>query len=467
MKAGKIMHVNIKADSRKIKPGDIFVAEKGYTVDGHDYIEKAIAMGASKVICNHGNYDVETVITDDTIGYMSKYLNEVYGPYLNKMKLIGITGTNGKTTTAYLVHSALNKLGIKCAYIGTIGFYIDKKISSLPNTTPSLDQLYSMFMEAYEAGCEYIVLEVSSQGIMNRRVEGITFDYAVFTNLSQDHLDFHKTMGNYALAKQKLFYQLKSNGKAIVNNDDSYREYYLLDQNNNITFGLEGGNYIAENIHMTSRGSKFRLRTATSLDDFETRLIGDYNIYNILTVITILIELGLPIEQVKKVIASLKAPAGRMDTIAYKNNSIVIDYAHTPDAIKNLLDTMNRVNPKHIYVIFGCTGERDRLKRPIMTKLVTDLTDYAIITNDDPHYEDPNQIVSDMIDGLDNTNYEIILDRGEAIKKGINLLDDNDILLILGKGHEEVMIIKDQKIPFNDKDIALKYIEEKGTCYEQ
>lgn len=460
------MHVNITADSRKIKPGDIFVAEKGYTVDGHDYIEKAIEMGASKIICNHGNYNVETIITDDTIGYMSDYLNEKYGPYLKKMKLIGITGTNGKTTTASLIHNALNKLNIKCAYIGTIGFYINKKVRSLPNTTPSLDELYSMFMEAYDAGCEYVVMEVSSQGIMNRRVEGINFDYAIFTNLTQDHLDFHKTMGNYALAKQRLFYQLKPGGKAIVNKDDSYKEYYLLEQNNNITFGLESGNYIAENIRMTSRGSKFRLRTSTSLEDIETPLIGDYNIYNVLIVIAVLMEIGLPINQVKTVISSLKAPAGRMDTIAYKNNSIVIDYAHTPDAIKNILDTMNGVNPNHVYVIFGCTGDRDRLKRPIMTKLVTDLSDYAIITIDDPHNEEPNQIVNDMLDGLNNSNYEVILDRGRAIKKGIDLLDNNDILLILGKGHEEAIIIKDKKIPFNDKEVAANYIIEKETCHE-
>lgn len=458
------MRVNITTDSRKIMPGDIFVAVKGYTVDGHDFIEKAIEKGASKIICNHGEYSVETVITDDTLGYMSEYLNKNYGLYLERMTLIGITGTNGKTTTASLIHNALNKLGKKCAYIGTIGFYIDTKVRNLPNTTPSLDELYEMFMEAYDAGCSYLAMEVSSQGIMNRRVEGITFDYAIFTNLTQDHLDFHKTMGNYALAKQKLFYQLKPTGKAIINNDDGYKEYYLLEQNKNITFGLESGNYIASNIRMTSRGSKFRLRTSDFLEDIETPLIGDYNIYNILIVIVVLLELGISIEQVKMVISRLKAPDGRMDTVAYKNNSIVIDYAHTPDAVKKILDTMNGVNPNHVYVVFGCTGDRDRLKRPIMTKIVTDLSDQAIITIDDPHNEDPNQIVNDMLDGLTSTNYEIILDRGKAIEKGIDLLDDNDILLILGKGHEEVIIVKDKKIPFNDKEVALKYVKEKETC---
>lgn len=455
------MRVNITTDSRKVQPGDIFVAVKGYTVDGHDFIEKAIANGASKIICNHGSYDVETIVVEDTLGYMSTYLKEHYGKYLEQMKLIAITGTNGKTTTACLLHNALNSIGHKCAYIGTIGFYIGKKICSLNNTTPALDELYRLFMEAYEMGCEYLVMEVSSQGLANRRVEQILYDYAVFTNLTQDHLDFHKTMGNYALAKQQLFRQLKPGGKALVNADDPFKEYYLLEENENVTYGLQMGDYKAENIRMTHRGSSFRLRTKDFLETIETPLIGNYNIYNVLVVIVLLLQLGLSIEEVKNIIAKLKAPDGRMDTVAYGTNSIIVDYAHTPDAIKNLLDTMKGVATSHIYVVFGCTGDRDRLKRPIMTKMVTDMVDYAIITIDDPHDEDPKHVVSDMIEGLDNTNYEVILNRGKAIERGIDLLKEEDILLILGKGHERVIIMKDKKIPFNDKEHVIQYIKEK------
>lgn len=459
------MRVNITTDSRKVQPGDIFVAVKGYTVDGHDFIEKAIANGASKIICNHGSYDVETIVVKDTLGYMSTYLKEHYGKYLEQMKLIAITGTNGKTTTACLLHNALNSIGHKCAYIGTIGFYVGKKICALNNTTPALDDLYRLFMDAYEMGCEYLVMEVSSQGLANRRVEQILYDYAVFTNLTQDHLDFHKTMGNYALAKQQLFRQLKPGGKALVNADDSFKQYYLLEENENITYGLQMGDYKAENIRMTHRGSSFRLRTKDFLETIETPLIGNYNIYNVLVVIVLLLQLGLSIEEVKNIIVKLKAPDGRMDTVAYGTNSIIVDYAHTPDAIKNLLDTMKGVATSHIYVVFGCTGDRDRLKRPIMTKMVTDMVDYAIITIDDPHNEDPRHVVSDMIEGLDNTNYEVILNRGKAIERGIDLLKEEDILLILGKGHESVIIMKDKKIPFNDKEHVIQYIKEKEAVF--
>lgn len=455
------MKLKIQTDSRKVETGDIFVAIKGYTVDGHDYIEQAISNGASTIVCNYGEYEVETIHTDDTLGYVTNYLKEHYQKYLKDIKLIGITGTNGKTTSACLLHNALNMMNEKTAYIGTIGFYMGKKIRSLNNTTPDIIELYQMFLEAYEFGCKNIVMEVSSQGIANRRVEGLLFDYAVFTNLTQDHLDFHKTMGNYALAKQELFKMLKDDGIAIVNVDDSYKDYYLLEENKNITYGLKDGDYRAKDIRMTHRGTRFDLRTINYVETIETPLIGAYNIYNLLVVITILNQMGYDAKQIKELAKKLKAPDGRMDTVAYGDNSIVIDYAHTPDAIKKILDTMKSVATNHIYIVFGCTGDRDRLKRPIMTKMVTDLTTHSIITIDDPHNEDPKQIVNDMLEGLNNTNYEIILDRRKAIQKGIDLLEKQDILLILGKGHEEFIIFKEQKIPFNDKEEVLSYLKEK------
>ncbi|MCI8445237.1 MAG: UDP-N-acetylmuramoyl-L-alanyl-D-glutamate--2,6-diaminopimelate ligase [Bacilli bacterium] len=457
------MKLKIKTDSRKVEDGDIFVALKGYTVDGHDFIQKAIENGAGTVVCERDNdYTVDTVVVEDSKQYLIDYLKQHYNQYLSKMKIIGITGTNGKTTCANLLHNLLNQTGVKTAYIGTLGFYIGKKIQSLPNTTPDVLELYEFMLHAYEVGCEYVIMEVSSQGLddRNRRVEGFTFDIAMFTNLTQDHLDFHKTMGNYALAKQKLFYKLKPGGVAVVNYDDQYRDYYLLENNKNITYGLTGGDYQASDIQMTSTGSKFTLRSNGMVEKIETSLIGEYNIYNLLSIITILLELGYTITDIKKMVRKLKMPDGRMDTVAYGSNSIIVDYAHTADAIKKILDTMHQVNPKHIYVVFGCTGDRDRLKRPIMTKIVSDLTDHMIITIDDPHYEDPKQVVDDMIEGLEQTNYEVILDRAKAIHRGIDLLKDEDILLVLGKGHEEVILFRDQRIPFNDKQEILKYLEQ-------
>lgn len=455
------MELNIQTDSRKVKPKDTFVAIKGYTVDGHDFINKAIENGATTVVCNTGEYPVKTIHTEDTLGYLTNYLKEQYASVIQDLTIIGITGTNGKTTSAMLMHDALNKLGEKTAYIGTLGFYVGEKVSSLNNTTPDILTLYELLLTAHEKGCKNVVLEVSSQGIANRRVEGLEFDYAIFTNLTQDHLDFHKTMGNYALAKQELFRMLKKDGKAIINADDSYKDYYLLEENQNITYGFLEGDYRAGNIRITRMGTAFELRTVNEKEQMITPLIGEYNIYNLLVVITVLNQMGLSFEQIKKSVSRIKAPAGRMETIAYHNNSIVIDYAHTPDAVKKILDTMKGVATHNIYVVFGCTGDRDRLKRPIMTKIVLDNATKAIITIDDPHEEDPKQIVADMVEGIEKENYEVILDRKEAIRRGIDLLEQEDILLILGKGHEDVIIIKEQRIPFCDKDEVLSYLKEK------
>lgn len=454
------MRINITLDSRKVKPGDTFVAIKGYTVDGHDYIDTAIANGASRIVCTHGSYDVETIITDDPKAYLIKYLKDNYGDIVNKLKIIGITGTNGKTTSAYLLHSALNKLGKKTAYIGTIGFYIDKKIKSLVNTSPEITDLYELFIEAYENGCSYLVMEVSSQGIMERRMDGIKFDYAVFTNLTQDHLDYHKTMEAYALAKKKLFERLKENGICIINNDDNYSNYYLLENNKNITYGLNSADVMAKNIKMTSVNSSFDLSIFNLECKIKTSLIGDYNIYNLLVVITVLYEEKFKIEEISKVVQNLDTPPGRMDTVVAGDNNIIIDYAHTPDALFKIISTIKKLNPNHLYVVFGCTGDRDRSKRSIMTKIVLSNVNKAIITIDDPHNEDITRIVEDMLENNTYENYEVEYDRRKAIKKGISLMNENDILLVLGKGHEDFIIMKDKKIPFNDKLVVLECLNE-------
>lgn len=448
--------INIKSDSRKIKKGDIFIAVQCEVNDGHKYINKAIENGASKVIAEYGEYSIETLIVDDTRKYMNEYLQSNYNSILEKMTIIGITGTNGKTTSAYLIYQALNKLGIKCAYIGTIGFYMDEKVMDLPNTNPDTCDMYDMIITAHDKGYNYVVLEASSQGLAGGRLEGIPFDYAIFTNLTQDHLDYHKTMENYALAKKILFEKLKENGKSILNYDDDYKKYFIT--SNTIYYGMTGGDYKITSLELTNTNTKL---TINNEYNFVSPLLGNYNAYNILVVISLLSELGISMKKISDNIKDLSSPPGRMDTIKYHDNSIIVDYAHTPDAFLNIIKTAREITDKNIYVVFGCTGDRDRTKRPIMTKIVTDLATSAIITIDDLHNEDPNQIVNDMISGLENTNYEICLDRKEAIIRGINKLEHNDILLILGKGHEEAIIIKDKKIPFNDKRIALDYIKDK------
>lgn len=293
------------------------------------------------------------------------------------------------------------------------------------------------------------------------RIETIKFDYTIFTNLTQDHLDYHKTMGNYALAKQQLFKKLKENGTAIINIDDKYKEYFLLKDNNNVTYGFDDADYAIKEYQMTSSGSTFTYVHNGIESKVETKLLGRYNVYNILSVITTLNLLGIKENIIQKYLPQLTAPAGRMEFIEYNKNAIVIDYAHTPDAIEKVITTVTEVMHGKAYVVFGCTGDRDRLKRPMMTELVDRLSDYFIITNDDPHYEDPKQIVDDMTRDFTSDKYEVCLDRETAIIKGIELLGTEDTLFILGKGHEEFMIVRDQKIPCNDKNIVMTYLAEK------
>lgn len=455
------MRIDIQSDSRKVLPGDTFIAIKGIDRDGHDYIEKAIENGATKIIAEHGNYSVETVIVEDTEKYLIQYLHEHYDPYIRKLKLIGITGTNGKTTSAFLMHTALNQLGKKTGYIGTVGFYVKDKIRSLANTTPNLYTLYSIFLECLEMGVEQVVLEVSSQAICGHRVEGLLFDYAVFTNLTEDHLDFHKTMENYALAKQQLFRQLKPGGKAIVNVDDDYKDYFLLEGNHNITFGKKESDYQIGDIKMNTMGSVFTVTHQDETTLLKTPLIGEYNIYNLMITVIVLSDMGISMDMIKNLCVHLNAPVGRMETINYLDNRIIVDYAHTPDAMEKLIDTVKSVCDGNIYAVFGCTGSREREKRPVMMKLATTLCKYVIVTIDDLHEEEAQDIVADMLKDNHNENYEVELDRRKAIEKGIQKLNHHDILLIMGKGHEDVIIVKDKKIPFNDVEVVREILEEK------
>ena len=452
--------IKIKTDSRKVVPGDTFVALPGISSDGHDYIEKAIENGASKIIAEHGAYSVETLIVEDTRTYLNKLLASEYGHILNDMTLVGITGTNGKTTSSYLIYQMLNKLGIPCCYIGTIGFYLENKVRNLPNTSVDIADFYGLLIEAYEKGYKYAVVEVSSQGLAMNRFADIKFDIGVFTNLTQDHLDYHGNMENYALAKQQLFKQLKKDGKAIINSDDKYKDHYLLEENNNITFGLNSGDYQINNYKINSLTTALNYSFNNNEYETNTTLIGKYNLYNLITSIAVVHELGIDFDKINKVVPLISAPNGRMDKINYLDNTIIIDYAHTPDAIENIITTVKEVTDGKLYVVFGCTGNRDKTKRPIMTNLVLSKVDQAIITIDDPHDENPVDIVHDMLENNNSTNYTVELDRGKAIKLGIDLLNSQDTLLILGKGHEEVIIVRDKKIPFNDREEVLKYIDE-------
>lgn len=437
----------IKSDSRKILEGDTFIAIKGYKFDGHNYIEEAIKNGAKKIIAEHGNYSVETIIVEDTKKYLKEYLKETYKNIIDEMTLIGITGTNGKTTISYLIYQALNKIGLKCAMIGTLGYYKEKEKSSLTNTCPDISTIYELIQDAHDSGYKYIVLEASSQGLKEERLYGVKFDYAIFTNLTHDHLDYHKSIEDYLNSKIKLFKALKPNGIGIVNIDDKYNKYFTT--KNRITYGFNESDYQISNYE----NYKFNLNNQT----IKNNLIGKHNAYNIAATIIILDKLKIEKEKIINIIKELQAPNGRMEIHNYKTNKIIVDYAHTPDAIKKVLETIENYN--NIYTVFGCTGNRDRLKRPIMTKLLLENSKKLIITQDDLYDEDFSHIVKDMLDNQTKNNYEIIENRKEAIKKGISYLKENDILLVLGKGHEKYIKIKNNLIKHNDTETILNIIK--------
>lgn len=436
--------MNIKDDSRKVKKGDIFIALNKIH-DGHDYINDAIEKGASKVIVEKGLYSVDTLIVKDTHKYLVDYLKENYYEEIKNLNLIGITGTNGKTTTAYLIYQALNNAGIKTAYIGTIGFYIEDEFRSLSNTTPDILEIYELLIECKNRNIEYVVMEASSQGIDMNRLDGLHFKYGIFTNLTQDHLDYHKNMDNYLKCKLKFFDMVTD--KRFVNIDSEYKDYFIND--NTITYGFGSSDYKIEDYEISISGSSMKVNGV----NYKTKLIGIHNLYNVLVTIALIKEMNLKVDT-----NLLSSPKGRMDVIKKGDNIIIIDYAHTPDAVKNIISSTRELKPNKIVTIIGCGGNRDPKKRPIMARIACELSDYCIFTSDNPRNEDPKDILNDMTKNIDKNNYEIEINREKAIIKGIQTLNKNDILLILGKGHENYQLVKNIKYDFDDKEVVLKNI---------
>lgn len=447
-------------DSRKVKKGDTFIALRGVDTDGHDYIDSAIENGASKIICETGDYPVETVRVDNTNQYYLDYIYNTYYDKIKDLKLIGVTGTSGKTTTCFLVYNMLKDLGCKVAYIGTIGFYMDSFVRELNNTTPLIDELYGILSECKDNDMEYVVMEVSSHALDLNRVYGLKFDACGFTNISQDHLDYHKTIEAYASCKVKLFTMLRGNKNSVINIDDDHSSMFLVDGNNNITISENKGDVSIYDIKLTNLGIDFKFDYLGKTYEKTIDMVGKYNIYNYMMAVMLINSFGFDIDSILKL--DVKAPRGRMEMVKFGTNSIFVDYAHKPDAVKKVLDNAHEFCKGRIITIIGCGGNRDRLKRPIMGGIASDNSDYVIFTNDNPRNEDPKEIMNDIIEGVHNKNYEIILDRKSAIFKGVSMLEDNDILLILGKGHEDYQIIKGVKYHLDDMECVNEAIKNIG-----
>ena len=349
----------------------------------------------------------------------------------------------------------LNLIGIKTAYIGTIGFYIDDMIFKLDNTTPEISLLYNMLYYAKKRKCKVVVMEVSSHALKQDRIYGLLFDSVLVTNITRDHLDYHKTLKDYIKSKQKLIYQTRGKKICILNKKDKYYKKFKIKDNNNLIIGK---NVKITLVLMNSSNTYVVVKDKVK-KCFILPFMGLFNVYNFLYAYYVIKYLGYNLNPLKDKYYLLKEPPGRMEKVKYKSNNIFIDYAHTPDAVLNVLKTVSKVKNNGIITIIGCGGERDKEKRPIMAKAACKYSSLVIFTNDNPRWEDEKEIMKDILKGA-SKNYEVIYDRYDAIRKGVRMLKDNMILMILGKGHEDYQIIKGEKLYFSDKDAAYKVIKE-------
>lgn len=448
--------IKYETNSKLVKPGQIFVAICGHTVDGHDYIEEAIKNGAESLVVMHDvSSSIPYKIVDDTEQFLIEEIPKLYEEELKKLKIIGITGTNGKTTSAYLTYQMLLKLGKKASYLGTIGYFTKDKEITLNNTTPDIITLYKLLLDAINDNIEYFVMEVSSHSISLKRIEGLKFEVCAFTNLTQDHLDFYKTIDNYLKAKLKILDYLDDDKYILLNSDDENSKYFM----NHLckTYGINGDYKI---INYISHPDKTEITFSYDNKTYNviTNLTSKFNVYNYLTMLSILNSIGFSIDNILENTKDIYPPKGRCETYKVKNGYAVIDYAHTPDAVLKVISAYNELKKNRVITIVGCGGDRDPKKRPIMGNIATDNSDFVIFTSDNPRTEDPLAILNDITKENHANNFIVIPDRKEAILRGIELMEKNDILLILGKGHENYQIIGHEKIHFDDAEI-IKSVE--------
>lgn len=454
--------IKYETDSRNIIPGQIFVAIKGHTVDGHDFVKQAEEKGAIKIIAEHQvECNIPLEIVKNSEHYLKEKILEEYSQNLKNLKIIGVTGTNGKTTTCYLTYQLLKKLGVKVAYMGTIGFFFEKTKIELPNTTPEILTIYKLFLDALEKGCTTIVMEVSSHALDFERIAGLEFQIGAFTNLTEDHLDYHKTMENYLNAKLKMLDYMKKDGTYIVNHDDAASEKYKENFKNTKTIGLGNNNYSILSFNIAPAKTDIQFEVEQEKYNVTTNLTSKFNVYNYMTAFAICHEYGFDIPSIIEQTSLIYPPKGRCETYSVKNGYAVVDYAHTPDAVEKVIEAYKELANAKVITIVGCGGDRDPIKRPIMGRIASEKSDYVIYTSDNPRTEDPQKIMDDILKGVEKENYEVILDRPTAIKKALDLIEKDDIVLVLGKGHEDYQIIGHDKIHLDDAEEILKYKGEK------
>lgn len=449
----KLAELEIKGitnDSRMVKEGFAFVNTSGVK----EYDSFAVKNGAIVVFTKEKSNFKNTVLVEDTAKIYAEISANWYNNPSKKLKLIGVTGTNGKTSVTYMMKAILEKAGYKVGLIGTNCNMIGNRIIPSVNTTPNAYHLNSLFSEMVDNNCEYVVMEVSSHSLVNGHIIGLEFEAAMFTNLTQDHLDFHKNMEEYYLAKRKLFKQCKT---AVINIDDNYakRLYNEIDCKK-VNYSVSANaNYIAKAVNCKPQSTSYELLCDT-LVHIDVATGGDFTAYNSLCAIACATELGVDIENSQKALLEFGGVKGRAEVVPVnKDYTVIIDYAHTPDGLKNILKTFKKCAKERLIVLFGCGGDRDKTKRPLMGEIASIYADYVIVTSDNPRTENPIEIINDIVEGIPTGLFcgKIIEDRREAIKFALSIAQKDDIIILAGKGHEDYQIIGKEKFPFDEREI--------------
>lgn len=466
---------SIQYDSRKIGLNDCFVAIRGTGMDGHSYVSTAIDRGAKVVVLENDatlsdsyfmHSGVVKIVVPDSRKALAVMSANFFGHPSKTMKLVGVTGTNGKTTTTHLLRSILETAGLKTGLIGTIEYRIGDEVIPATHTTPESLELNDLFSTMMKKGCSAVTMEVSSHALHQSRVYGLDFDAAVFTNLTQDHLDYHGTMDAYFQAKKILFDELKPSACAITNADDSYGQPIVSSTPaTTMTYSIRHpADVEARNIILGIEGTTFDVLHNNETTTLSSPLVGRFNVYNMLGAFSAGTALGIPKETIRCGIEKVQSVRGRFEKIrSPKGWTAIIDYAHTPDALEKCLRTIHDVlpgrNPGKIITVFGAGGDRDRAKRPLMGAIAGELSDIAVVTSDNPRTEDPDTILEEIIHGLPKGSKFIReVDRRAAIHKAVQLAESGDVVLIAGKGHEDYQVIGTRKIHFSDREVVEEII---------
>src|SRR2546427_7809190 len=462
---------SIAYDSRRVQRNGLFVALRGEKADGHEFIGSAIDKGASVIVTEREEQHprVTCLVVENTRAALADLSAIFYGHPARRLKLAAVTGTNGKTTTTFLIKHICEKAGLRCGLIGTVRYEIGERVLPAARTTPESLDLQELLAQIANAGCRAAAMEVSSHALAQERVRGIEWDVAVFTNLTQDHLDFHGTMENYFQSKTKLFAQLPQQEKkrkpvAVVNIDDRYGEKLLgkIDKKVSVvTFGMGvRADFRASNYRMEFGGTSYQLDARGQSYLVRLPLIGRFNVANSLAALAAANALGVGLREA--VISLAKSPQvpGRLEMVPAKRQfQVFVDYAHTPDALLNVLKTLRELGPRRLIVVFGCGGNRDREERPLIGQGVGQNADYPVIPSGNPRKADPDKIIAEIEKGFRGNHFEKITDRASAISRAIEIAQPRDIVLIAGKGHENYQEFSDHTVPFEDIQVARRALE--------